>query len=75
MREAGGLLRNSVTAGREFLSRPSFILSLFHLAKNVSTVSSAFMMRRSMAANAVPYSSESWKLSSSRRKADATSSA
>ena len=55
-REGGGkLVADLLTAGREFLSRPSLILSLFHLAKNVSTVSSAFMMRRSMAANAVLY--------------------
>ena len=62
-------------AGQEFLSLLSLILILFHLAKKVSTMSLAFMMRRSTAANAVPHSSESWKLWSSRRKADATSSA
>ena len=55
-RDGGGeLVAKFGEAGEEFLSRPSLIFSLFHLAKNVSTVSSAFMMRRSMAAKEVRY--------------------
>ena len=75
VREVGSLLRNALTAGQELLLRSRVMLSSFHLAKNVSTVSLTFMMRGSMAAKAFPYLSESWKLSSSRRKADTTSSA
>ena len=75
-REGGGkLVAEFSDGGMGVLIAAKLDIELVPLGQERVNCVVGLVMRRSMVANAVPYWSEPWKLSSSKRKADATSSA